>query len=213
MTIRALCAGGLMMLASCASQTEMGVRAYAVGHYDKAYERWVPAAAAGDAPANYNLGLLWQQGLTTQTPRNEERAGEFFQRAADLGMPLAMGPAADYQLSKNNPDAALALLNSGARWNDAGSIQRLQKLGAPIPSPDLAAAQQQALLAQQQIQGQNAYALGQILGCAIGGGCGQPAPTYQAPPQAQTPPTTGVNIRCRADMMKDLNGNPVYRCH
>lgn len=196
-----------MTCAACASQTEMGVRAYASGNYSKAYERWAPAAAAGDAVANYNMGLLWQAGLAPQTPRDPQKAGEFFMRAANLGLPMAMGLAADYALSKSNTDAALTWLNLGARWSDPGSLERLQRLGAPVPSPDLAAAQQQATAAQQQVKATNAYVLGQAIGCAISGGCAGPAPATQPAAQAPSPPIT-----CRAGMLKDYRGNPVYRC-
>ena len=196
-----------MTCAACASQTEMGVCAYAAGNYNKAYERWAPAAAAGDAVANYNMGLLWQAGLTPEITKNPQKAGEFFMRAASLGLPLAMGPAADHELSKGNPDDALTWLNLGARWGDAGSVERLQRLGAPIPPPDLATAQQQAVAAQQQLQAANAYVLGQAIGCAMGGGCASPASATQPMPPAPSP-----SITCRAGMVNGYRGNPVYRC-
>ncbi len=199
-----------MMCVGCASQTEMGVRAFNVGHYQKAYTRWVQAAAAGDAVANYNMALLWQHGLTPQTPKNIDQAGEFYTRAANLGFVQAMAPATDYQLSKNNPDPVLNWLTLGARWNDSGSIERLRQLGAPIPTPDLAIAQQQVALAEQQNQALAALSVAQMLGCAMGG-CAAPVAGPTRAPAASAPPPPAP-VTCRAQPMRDLAGNLVYRC-
>ena len=114
----------------------------------------------------------------------------WFLRAAQQGHLAAMVALAKLQLDAEQPDAALSWLNLAARWADPTAISTLREMGAPIPSADLKAAQQaaqqQALIVQQQGQAQLGYALG----CALAGGCPQPGsqpPTRTRPsPWSQT---------------------------
>lgn len=139
--------------------------AYNSGKYDEAYARWLPLANAGDATAEHNMGVLWSQGLSSQTPRNLDRAAEYFALAARQGLVESMAPLAEYQLSKNQPETALGWLNLAARWNDPQAIAMLQRMGAPVPAADLA-------MARQQAQAQSDATMGYALGCALAGGCG-----------------------------------------
>ncbi len=183
--------GSLALLVGCANNMQGGLRAYNAGRYDEAYSLWLPRANAGDPAAQYNMGLLWAQGLSVNTPRNADRAGEYFFLSARQGFVLAMARLAEYQLSRNNPDAALSWLMLAARWNDPTAIAMLNRMGAPIPSPDLAMAQQQAQA--------NAHAsIALITACVVARACGAP----------QSAP----GMTCRARQMPDVDGNLVYRC-
>jgi len=142
--LRLAAAIALSGLGGCTTGVQRGFNAYNAGRYEEAYARWLPLANAGDPAAQYNMGLLWAQGLSVSTPRNADRAGEYFFLSARQGFVMAMAPLAEYQLSKSNPDAALNWLMLAARWNDQTAVAALNRMGAPIPSPDLAIAQQQA---------------------------------------------------------------------
>jgi TPR repeat protein len=177
---------GVAALANgCATPLEKGVTAYNSGNYDVAAKSWKTAAAAGEPNAQYNLGLLWSQGLGS-TPRDASEAMAWFLKAAQQGHVAAMVALAKLQLDAEQPDAALSWLNLAARWADPTAISMLAKMGAPVPQADLYAAhqfaQQQALIAQQQGQAQLGYALG----CALAGGCAQPG--YQTPARTRPSP-------------------------
>ena len=138
---------------------QRGVEAYNSGNYDEAARKWTGIAQAGDARAQYNMGLLWAEGLGS-TPRDPNQAMEWFLKAANQGFVPAMVALARVQLATDQPDPALSWLNLAARWNDATAIGMLGSMGAPVPQPDLFAAQQQA-------NAQAAY----LIGCLAAGGC------------------------------------------
>ncbi len=64
-----------------------GLLAAEQGDYDHALQYWAPLALAGDAAAQFNLGLLLHSGAAG---RWDERAAiKWYQRAAENGHPLA----------------------------------------------------------------------------------------------------------------------------
>lgn len=77
-----------LVLSGCAGMQRdvgAGLRAYNAGLYDEAYRRWQPAAQAGNPDAQFNMGLLWQQGLSANTPKNPDQAAQYFYAAAQQG--------------------------------------------------------------------------------------------------------------------------------
>lgn len=64
-----------------------GVAAYNSGDYAAAADIWREDAAAGDAAAQRNLGLLYLNGQGV--PKNEAAAAEWFRRSSDQGFPRA----------------------------------------------------------------------------------------------------------------------------
>lgn len=184
-------------LESCALQQNAGVAAFNAGQYDEAATHWNEPARKGEPNAQYNLGLLWKDGLGS-TPHNPAKAAEWFLLAARQGQVQAMVELARYQLDLSEPEAALSWLNMAARWNNPDSIAILRQLSAPVPPPDLYQAQQQQLAAQAQqraLQQQEAdKALGNGLGllaCTLvsgGAGCapGQPARPLPSSTEATT---------------------------
>ncbi|OJU60542.1 MAG: hypothetical protein BGO08_10110 [Altererythrobacter sp. 66-12] len=176
---------------------DKGVEAYNAGQYDQAASLWNEPARQGNPAAQHNLGLLWRDGLGS-TPKDLNRAAEWFLKSAQQGFPMAMVNLAKVQLDLNQPNPALTWLNMAARWNNAEAIEMLRQLGAPVPAPDLyqtqhqqLAARQQQLTVQQQQASQN---LGQGLGlltCALvggGAGCGPEGAQIRAnlPPPGYT---------------------------
>lgn len=61
-----------------------GQRAYEAGDYMTALELWTPLAEAGDARAQYFLGILYDDGLGAQD--DAATAAEWYRRAADQGL-------------------------------------------------------------------------------------------------------------------------------
>ena len=74
---------GLAALAH-AGALEDGHDAYDAKHYQQAYALWKPLAEAGNADAQYNLGLLYMNGLGVE--KNERLALMWFTRAGQQGL-------------------------------------------------------------------------------------------------------------------------------
>src|SRR5918911_1031109 len=66
-----------------------GLSAYKAKDYATAVKEWLPLAEAGDAPSQFNLGLMYLDG--TGVPQNDEKAVEWFRRSADQGYAKAQG--------------------------------------------------------------------------------------------------------------------------
>src|SRR6266853_414739 len=66
-----------------------GLHAYEAKDYATAAREWLPLAEAGDAASQFNLGLLYLDGLGE--PQSDEKAVEWFRRSADQGYAKAQG--------------------------------------------------------------------------------------------------------------------------
>lgn len=135
---------------------------YNQGQYDQAAAMWNGPAQNGDYAAQYNLGLLWRDGLGS-TPKNINEAANWFYLSANQGYVPAMVRLAEVQLQLGNRTPAITWLNLAARWGDSEAIRHLQSLGQPVPSADLyyARQQQEAIVAAE---------LGALVGQALSGG-------------------------------------------
>jgi len=158
------------LISGCVSQqNQLGSNAYNQGNYDQAAGYWNPIAKNGDYAAQYNLGLLWEQGLGS-TPKNKAYASQWFLLSAQQGCTPAMVRLARIQKGDGYNTAAISWFNLAARWGDTDAIAELQNWGKFVPSADLLAAQQyrDAISRQKAIDalGDAAYQLGR----AIGGG-------------------------------------------
>ena len=60
-----------------------GMTAYEKHDYATAVKEWRPLAEAGDAPTQFNLGLMYLDGVGV--PQNSEQAIEWFRKSADRG--------------------------------------------------------------------------------------------------------------------------------
>lgn len=54
-----LAVAAALLLGGCATNINKGGKAFRSGNYEKAYDHWLAGAAAGDAAAQHNMGLLW----------------------------------------------------------------------------------------------------------------------------------------------------------
>jgi len=76
----------LVMLASApafAQDFNDGVAAFQKGDYETALKNWMPLAHGGDAEAQRNLGIMFQQGLGV--PQDEVEAAHWYRQAAENG--------------------------------------------------------------------------------------------------------------------------------
>lgn len=68
---------------AAASDFQNGVDAAAVGDYETALALWQPLAEAGHVDAQFNLGLMYDNG--TGVPRDLAAAAAWYRRAAEAG--------------------------------------------------------------------------------------------------------------------------------
>ena len=66
---------------------QAGVDAYERGDYDTALKEWRPLAEQGDALAQFNMGVMYEQGKGV--PQDYQEAGRWFRLAAEQGDALA----------------------------------------------------------------------------------------------------------------------------
>ena len=60
-----------------------GYQSYLKGDYDAAYEEWLPLAELGDAEAQYNLGVMYDEGAGRE--RDLAMAAQWYRKAAEQG--------------------------------------------------------------------------------------------------------------------------------
>lgn len=68
---------------AAAGALDDGLNAYQAGNYRQAFELWKPLAETGDADAEYNIGLLYMNGLGVK--KNSRYARQLFMAAAEQG--------------------------------------------------------------------------------------------------------------------------------
>jgi TPR repeat protein len=60
-----------------------GYQSYLKGDYDAAYDEWLPLAELGDAEAQYNIGVMYDEGAGR--PRDLAAAAGWYRKAAQQG--------------------------------------------------------------------------------------------------------------------------------
>jgi len=60
-----------------------GYQSYLKGDFKSAYEEWLPLAELGDAEAQFNLGVLYDEGAGVE--RNLSIAADWYRKAANQG--------------------------------------------------------------------------------------------------------------------------------
>ena len=60
-----------------------GYQSYLKGHFDAAHEEWLPLAELGDAEAQFNLGVMYDEGAGVQ--QDLATAAEWYKKAAEQG--------------------------------------------------------------------------------------------------------------------------------
>lgn len=197
MRIRTFLVFGALALGACASPVDRGFNAYSNGQYDIAAAHWTEPARRGDAIAQYNVGVLWENGHGS-TPRNVAEASQWYLRAAHQGYVPAMVALARVQIQGGNRPAGVSWLALAARWNDLTAINALASMGEQVPSADLFAASEARRLAGQAQLGAGLGQLAHGVTCALAGGCASP----------NKPPA--VRLTCKPALVG--SPTPEYRC-
>jgi TPR repeat protein len=60
-----------------------GYQSYLKGHFDAAHEEWLPLAELGDAEAQFNMGVMYDEGAGVQ--QDLATAAEWYEKAAEQG--------------------------------------------------------------------------------------------------------------------------------
>lgn len=60
-----------------------GYQSYLKGDYDAAYEEWLPLARLGDAEAQYNIGVMYDEGAGRA--QDLAAAADWYRKAAEQG--------------------------------------------------------------------------------------------------------------------------------
>ena len=128
------------LLAGCASM-DQGLTAYNRGDYRAAEQHWAAAAARGDATAQYNLGMVTENGAGRQA-KDPVGAARWYAMSAQNGYVPAMVRLAAIQKQYGDAAAAESWLSLAARWGDQNAVQMLHSWGKPVPQPDLLYAHQ-----------------------------------------------------------------------
>jgi hypothetical protein len=125
----------------CATR-DVAMEHYKRGQYDQAIRVWARDANAGEAIAQYNLGLMWEHG---QHPlhRDPRQAAAWYVRAAKQGHVESMVRLADVQKQLGYASAAASWATLAARWGDENAQRLLSTWGLRVPVADLKLQQQQ----------------------------------------------------------------------
>ena len=67
-----------------AADYDEGFAAFERGDYETAFREWLPLAEAGNATAQYNLGLLYDKGQGV--PQDDQEALRWWRKAAEQGL-------------------------------------------------------------------------------------------------------------------------------
>ena len=91
---------------TCKPSLNRGLRAFNKHDFEQALCHWLPKARAGNPVAQNNMGVLFENGLSVQTPQSDERAAEWYVLAAKQYFVEAMINLARVQTRLGLVDAA-----------------------------------------------------------------------------------------------------------
>ena len=107
-----------------------GYQSYLKGDYSAAFEEWLPLAELGDAEAQYNLGVMYDEGAGRE--RDLGLAAQWYRKAAgqgfvdaqtNLGIMYMNGQGVD-----RDSDAARHWLEQAASQGDTEAAELLREL-------------------------------------------------------------------------------------
>jgi TPR repeat protein len=193
------------------------IEAFDRGNYEQALALWMPDAHAGDPEAQIGMGMLWQEGLTRETPKDWTQAMSWYLLAARQGATEAMVALGVLQLHSGSTTSALQWLSLAAQRGNPGARSLLAQMGQPVQDIEgMLAAQSQA---SSRALNDGVADLGYALGCAIGGGCGDSRPReergfdIQLRRQAQSPLSCnqiGSSVSCSDGTSYNRIGDTVF---
>ena len=109
-----------------------GYQSYLKGDYDAAYEEWLPLAELGDAEAQFNLGVMYDEGAGRE--RDLAIAAQWYRKAAELGFVDAQTNLGLMYMGgqgvSRDLDTARQWLQKAADQGDAEATELLQQISA-----------------------------------------------------------------------------------
>ena len=107
-----------------AQDFDKGVAAYNSGDYVTALQEWRPLAEQGYADAQYNLGLMYDNGLGV--PQDDKEAVKWYRKAADQGVAAAQNNLGQmYRLG----EGVLQNNTKGHMWFNIAAANGLEDAG------------------------------------------------------------------------------------
>lgn len=129
-----------------AGDFEAGARAYDKGDFATALKEWMPVAEKGGSAAQFNIGLLYQEGQGV--PQNYTEAAKWFERSADQGYLKAEHNLGAMYASgrgvKRDYVQAYKWMSLCAAGGDGGCASQRDQIAQKLSAGKLAKAQQLA---------------------------------------------------------------------
>jgi len=88
-----------------------GYQSYLKGDYEAAYEEWLPLAKLGDAEAQYNIGVMYDEGAGR--PQDLASAADWYRKAAEQGF---MDAQTNLGMMYYHGQGVARDLDSAAKW-------------------------------------------------------------------------------------------------
>jgi len=109
-----------------------GYQSYLKGDYQAAFDEWLPLAELGDVEAQYNLGVMYDEG--TSVEQDFGKAAEWYRKAAEQGFVdaqanLGMMYYHGIGVSRDHKEAARWLQQAADR-GDAESAEILRRINS-----------------------------------------------------------------------------------
>ena len=106
---------------------QMGPQCVEEGDYNKAFEHWTRAATLGEAEADYQLSVMYQNGLSVE--KDEKKKLHHLEKAAIAGHPHARHNLGCYEWNKNGQvDRAVRHWIIGAKLGHDDSLRNVKDL-------------------------------------------------------------------------------------
>jgi TPR repeat protein len=135
------CALSLMAGTAARAEFETGWQAYQRGDFAAAMAEWQPLAEQGHARAQYNLGVIYDEGRGVE--RSRAKAIEWWTKAADQNLAVAQHNLAMMQIDtldgKPDTEGAIEWLEKAAAGGFVRSLYALGKIyadGIGVPRND-----------------------------------------------------------------------------
>jgi TPR repeat protein len=88
-----------------------GYQSYLKGDYQAAFDEWQPLAELGDAEAQYNLGVMFDQGASVE--QDLAQAARWYRKAAEQGFVDAQ---TNLGMMYSRGEGVAADVNEASRW-------------------------------------------------------------------------------------------------
>jgi len=120
-----------------------GYQSYLKGDYQAAFDEWLPLAELGDVEAQYNLGVMYDEG--TSVEQDLVKAAEWYRKAAEQGFleaqyNLGMLYYQGQGVSRDRKEAARWLQLAAERGDSEAAeiLHSIHRQTTPVPPTETA---------------------------------------------------------------------------